>query len=81
MKPYQPIDCNFYDILEATSVKRKTVNIEYRNENGQQTIATRILDLYTKESVEYAVLENNLTIRLDQLISVDGQVLEGFCKI
>jgi len=81
MKPYQPIDCNFYDILEATAVKRKVVKIEYSEAEELKTIQTRILDLYTLKSVEYAVLENNLTIRLDQLISVDGEKLDGFCAI
>ena len=78
MKPYQPIDCNFYDILEATAVKRKTVPIVIIEDNSQQTIETKIIDLYAKDSIEYMVMENDKTIRLDQIVSVDGVVLEGF---
>lgn len=80
-KPYQPINCNFYDILEATAVKRKVAKIEYTVGEKTKTIHSKILDLYTRESVEYAVLEQNFVIRLDQLVSVDDEKLEGFCEI
>jgi Rho-binding antiterminator len=82
MKAYQPINCNFYDILEATAVKRKTVPIIILEDNIQKTIETKIIDLYAKDSIEYMVMENDKTIRLDQIVSVDGVILEGFgCKI
>ena len=82
MKPYQPINCNFYDILEATAVKRKTVSIVIIEDNIQKTIESKIIDLYAKDSIEYMIMENDKTIRLDQIVSVDGVVLEGFgCKI
>ena len=82
MKPYQPINCNFYDILEATAVKRKTVPIVIIEDEIQKTIESKIIDLYAKDSIEYMVMENDKTIRLDQIVSVDGVILEGFgCKI
>ena len=82
MKPYLPIDCNFYDILEATAVKRKTVPIIIIENNIQKTIESKIIDLYAKDSIEYMVMENDKTIRLDQIVSVDGVLLKGFgCKL
>ena len=78
MKPYQPLDCNFYDVLDATSIKRKTVPIIIIEDNIQKTIETKIIDLYAKDSIEYMVMEDNKTIRLDQIVSVDGILLEGF---
>lgn len=78
---YKPINCNFYDILEATAVRQKVAKIEYTVGEEVKTIHSKILDLYTRESIEYAVLENDLTIRLDQLVSVDDEKLEGFCAI
>jgi Rho-binding antiterminator len=78
MKPYQPINCNFYDILEATAVKRKTVPIVIIEDEIQKTIESKIIDLYAKDSIEYMVMENDKTIRLDQIVSVDGVILEGF---
>ena len=81
METYKPINCNYYDILEATAVKRKVVTIVFRTNETIETTETKILDLFTKNKEEFMVLENNLTIRLDRLISVDGEILEGFCKI
>ena len=78
MKPYQPINCNFYDILEATAVKRKTVPIVIIEDEIQKKIESKIIDLYAKDSIEYMVMENDKTIRLDQIVSVDGVILEGF---
>ena len=78
MKPYQPINCNFYDILEATAVKRKTVPIVIIEDKIQKKIESKIIDLYAKDSIEYMVMENDKTIRLDQIVSVDGVILEGF---
>lgn len=79
---YTPIDCNFYDILEASAVLKKVVVIEYKDE--QEKICqtnTRIVDLFIKEKVEYMKLENDLVIRLDFIHSVDGQILNGSCAI
>ena len=51
MKAYQPINCNFYDILEATAVKRKTVPIIILEDNIQKTIETKIIDLYANHLI------------------------------
>lgn len=78
---YKPIDCNFYDILEANAVLRKIVTIEYRVNDEIQTIDNRIVDLFIKDKAEYMRLENGLEIRLDTIHSVDGSILKGFCEI
>jgi Rho-binding antiterminator len=78
---YQPIDCNFYDILEATAVKKSIAEIVFATEGVHQTVNSRILNLFTKNKEEFMVLENDLTIRLDQIVSVNGEVLKGFCGI
>jgi len=79
---YEPIDCNFYDILEANAVLRKQVEVVFiNNKEEQQMIKTLIKDLYIKEKAEYMKLENGLEIRLDRLIAVDGKELNGSCII
>lgn len=85
MKPYQPIDCNFYDHLEAAAVKR-TVNTIVTLENSiTQTYTARIVDFFIQKEegykVEYMKLDNGLVIRLDTIVHVNGILLEGFCKI
>jgi|AntRauTorckE5430_2_1112549.scaffolds.fasta_scaffold04863_2 Rho-binding antiterminator len=79
---YTPIDCNFYDTLEANAVLKKIVIIEYMDDSGTvQTTEQRIVDLFVKNKIEFMKLENSLEIRLDYLKSVDGKVLNGFCGV
>jgi Rho-binding antiterminator len=79
---YTPIDCNFYDILEANAVLKKIVIVEYLDDSGNvQTTEQRIVDLFVKNKIEFMKLENDLEIRLDYLKSVDGKVLNGFCGV
>jgi Rho-binding antiterminator len=77
---YQPISCNFYDHLEATATMRKRVIIHYLDTSGKETsILAKIKDLFVKEKVEYMVLDNGLTIRLDHILDVDGEQLAAYC--
>lgn len=78
---YKPINCNFYDILEASAVLRKVVLIKYHEGDELRRIENRIVDLFIKNKAEYMRLENGLEIRLDAIHSVDGNVLKGFCKV
>ncbi len=79
---YTPIDCNFYDILEASAVLKKVVELEYQDEKGHlQKVNSRIVNLFVKEKAEYMQLENDDIIRLDALESVDGIRLKGFCEV
>lgn len=73
---YQPISCSFHDVLEASATLRKNVEIRFLQENGSsETIHAVILDIYTQDRAEFIKLDSNQSIRLDQLISVDGTIL------
>ena len=78
-KKYIPISCDFYDELTLLALRKKHCAITYTNTQGvQQLITSRILDIYTKEKAEYVLLEDDLRLRLDQLITVDGKkVIHG----
>ena len=71
---YTPIDCSYYDRLEAWATRRQEVQIVYRlaESGGEQTLRSKINDLQTKEGVEYMHLAIGEVIRLDQLVSVEG---------
>ncbi len=69
---YVPIDCNYYDRLEALAVRRKVVDIVYEVDGSECLTTSRIVDLYSKEQVEYMQLESGDAVRLDDVISVDG---------
>lgn len=77
---YIPISCSFYDRLEAWAIQCQHVEIQYRDVSGvESTVITLINDLQAKEGVEYAMLDNGLQIRLDQLIQVNGIPVEPTC--
>ena len=77
---YQPINCNYYDELEAIAVRRRLVEIQYLDlEGNQQEVNTRIVDFRTANKEEFAILENGLEIRLDRLVQVDNKPVIYAC--
>lgn len=74
---YTPIDCGFYDLLEAVAVK-KTVNEITLSADGSTTriVKAAVRDLFSRDGVEYAILagadDSTETIRLDEIVSVNG---------
>ena len=75
-KNYKPIDCNYYDELVLLAMRKKSVEIFYKDEsNDTLRIVSIIKDITTKNKVEYIVLEDELQIRLDHLIKVDGETV------
>jgi len=82
MKAYTPISCSTYDQLEALAVLRKSVELVYEDEqSGLQTLETQIKDLQTINKVEYLITANELKLRLDQLVSIDGNEVGESCVI
>ncbi|MEM8525015.1 MAG: hypothetical protein AAGG68_10245 [Bacteroidota bacterium] len=77
---YQPISCDFYDVLEASAtLKKKSIIYFYNIDWQEQQIVSRIKNLFTKEKEEFVELASGEIIRLDHLISVDGKVLSKVC--
>ncbi|MBD9436238.1 hypothetical protein IB223_09050 [Pseudoxanthomonas sp. PXM03] len=77
--PYAPINCEFHDVLEATATRRSTASIRFMDEDGvQQQRNARIIALYANGGSEYAELDTGERIRLDRLVSVDGEVLADY---
>lgn len=79
-KSYQPIDCNYYDRLEAWATMRTICKIVFRDETGkEQDVSARIVDVYALNKVEYMRMDNGLVIRLDSLLSVNNIPLPDHC--
>ncbi|MCB0563281.1 MAG: hypothetical protein KDD01_02770, partial [Phaeodactylibacter sp.] len=58
---YIPIDCNFYDRIEAAIVQRRTVCLEYLNAGGHNALAeTKLQDTQTREGEEFLILPSVL---------------------
>ncbi|WP_020534664.1 hypothetical protein [Lewinella cohaerens] len=76
MTNYIPINCSYYDELEAIATLKKVVTIVYSDEQGEEvSTVTRIINLYTRSKEEFMVLENGMQFRLDRLVSADGKVV------
>lgn len=74
MKTYKPIACSYHDYLLELATFKKVIPIVYKENEINTVITTRIVDVYTKKGEEFLVTESDLTIRLDQLISVNNKL-------
>ncbi|EYS85527.1 hypothetical protein CF68_10905 [Cupriavidus sp. SK-4] len=76
---YSPISCEFHDRLEDLATVRRPTQIHYRDADGllQQRTAT-ITDVYSRGGAEYLTLKTGETLRLDQLMEVDGEKLADY---
>ena len=80
MKSYQSVACQWYDQLEALSVKGLELQVIYIDEqNVHHHLAGSITTLYTKDKAEYMVINDQVHIRLDKLISVNGILPGSYC--
>ncbi|MTV41365.1 hypothetical protein [Duganella radicis] len=76
---YQPISCDFHDLLEVHATKRQATTIQFRDADGQlQTRHAIITDVFARDGADYLTLSTGETLRLDQLIDVDGARLADY---
>ncbi len=69
---YVPISCAFYDELEAAAVKKVHSTIEYKDDNQIKTVHGFVKDFKTLAKQEFLILDNDLQIRLDYIITFNG---------
>ena len=76
---YDPISCEFHDRLEDLATLRKRARISFRDESGgDQHRDTVITDVFAREGAEYLSMGTGETLRLDQLVEVDGARLADY---
>jgi Rho-binding antiterminator len=79
MDDYQPINCEFHDLLEAAATRRQRILIEYLDEAGQpKRTSAMVVDVKSKEGAEYLYTDDSSVIRLDRLVAVDGRKLADY---
>lgn len=75
MSDYTPVDCALQDKLEAIATLHRTANITYKDDNGNTTVESEIVDIYADSGADYCKLKNDTVIRLDKIeaIAVNGE--------
>jgi len=79
MEKYVPINCDFYDELEALATIGKRVKLSYMENSARIETSGIIRNLFTKDSVEYMTLDNGISFRLDKLVEIDGKIPPDVC--
>ena len=73
MRPYEPVNCEFHDVLESLATTRQRADVVYQDSTGAQcTRSTELVDVFARSGAEYVTLASGETVRLDALISVNG---------
>lgn len=73
MNDYCLVDCGFHDQLEALATLRQFCQISYRTVTGEVVeVQDQIVDVYAANHADFLKLKDGTEIRLDRLISVNG---------
>lgn len=72
-REYIPISCSLHDQLLSLATLRRHARIVYRDAGREETIESRIDDVFSRSGAEYLRTAEGALIRLDDLISVDGE--------
>jgi Rho-binding antiterminator len=70
---YEPISCDYHDLLEAAAMHRKRVNLEFDLEGVTQRETGTVADVFTADGAEFVKFDSEtgpLEIRLDHIISM-----------
>lgn len=79
-KDYKPIACGLYDELELRALRKSWISLVYNDKNnGLKTIECIIVDLFSKDEVEYLKTDMGIVIRLDDLVEVDNVIFNKIC--
>lgn len=78
---YQPINCNYYDRLEAWATKGELLTLDYTDPQNQEAkkVEVQLKDLQTRNKAEYAIFSNGLELRLDYILGINGLPLATSC--
>jgi Rho-binding antiterminator len=79
MPEYQPINCEFHDRLEDAAVRQKPVEVKFLDQGVEQMVTAKVTNVRTEPDAEYLDLEDQDPIRLDHIVSFDGEPLPTTC--
>ena len=65
------ISCALYSKLELYALRNRTLEISYRDGEITSLKKLRIKTLRTRKKVEYLITQDDLAIRLDDIVSIN----------
>jgi len=72
-EPYQPVSCDYHDVLEQAAMHNKRVELEFDLDGVIQREMGTIADVFTSDGAEYVKFDaagGAMDIRLDHIISM-----------
>jgi Rho-binding antiterminator len=77
MNDYYLVDCDFHDQLEALATLRQMCQICYSTITGEIVeVQSQIIDVYSANKADFLKLKDGTEVRLDHLVSVNGQPIQ-----
>ena len=76
---YKPIACSFHDLILHHATLQDELELSYYENEKTAVENCRIMDVITKESEEFLITSSAKRIRLDQIISINGEMLSLYC--
>lgn len=74
MNKYVQVSYDVYNLIEKATVKQVDCVITYFNElKGKTTITSKVIDLRSVNNSEFIEIEDGSTIRLDKVLSFNGE--------
>ncbi|MFV0564102.1 hypothetical protein [Malaciobacter mytili] len=75
---YIPINCHFYDELEALAIKKIKAKILYLEKNKELEVEDFIIDFKNLNKEEFLVLSSGQYIRLDKIIKINDLLASSY---
>jgi Rho-binding antiterminator len=79
MKTYQPINCEFHDVIEMYATRRETVDIVVEGSaETNRIVRTVVCDVFSRNGEEFLLTDSGENIRLDTVKSIGTYDLASF---
>ncbi|MCU0389661.1 MAG: hypothetical protein MUE81_00945 [Thermoflexibacter sp.] len=82
LEKYHPINCDYYDVLLEKAMLKSYCKIQYFTDLHEfMTVNAVIKDIFTKNGEEFMLLATDEVIRLDRLVSINGELTPHHASI
>jgi hypothetical protein len=72
MTAYVPIDCGFYDRLEAAAARGAPVDLVLAAADGPRAVTARVLDVWAEGGADWVAVEGVGRVRADAVLALGG---------